>query len=134
MNREGGAQGSCWFWWKTAEHPSVVWAVVFVNWPSWNRQTCWKSVQKNFTEAKGSLSQQHQLVHWYRWVSRTLIKWGKPLLWGAYPPEVYVILRGPPRIGVFILWYITEVFKLRLVHFSMYVFTFSIYFYLKKQK
>ena len=27
---------------------------------------------KKFTEAKHSLSQQHQLGHWYRWVPRTL--------------------------------------------------------------
>ena len=26
-----------------------------------------KKFSKNFTEAKRSLSQQHQLVHWYRW-------------------------------------------------------------------
>ena len=32
----------------------------------------WNSLQKKFTEAKRSLSQQHQLVHWYRWVPRTL--------------------------------------------------------------
>ena len=31
-----------------------------------------KSLQKKFTEAEHSLSQQHQLVHWYGWVPRTL--------------------------------------------------------------
>ena len=31
-----------------------------------------KSLQKEFPEAQCSLSQQHQLVHWYRWVPRTL--------------------------------------------------------------
>ena len=30
------------------------------------------SLQKKFTEAKLSLSQQRQLVHWHRWVPRTL--------------------------------------------------------------
>ena len=31
-----------------------------------------ESSKKNFTEAECSLSQQCQLVHWYRWVPRTL--------------------------------------------------------------
>ena len=31
-----------------------------------------QSLQKNFTEAEHSLSQQRQLVHWHRWVPRTL--------------------------------------------------------------
>ena len=31
-----------------------------------------KQSSKKFTEAKHSLSQQHQLGHWYRWVPRTL--------------------------------------------------------------
>ena len=30
------------------------------------------SLQKKFTEAEHSLSQQCQLVHWYRWLPRTL--------------------------------------------------------------
>ena len=34
---------------------------------------CWIFKTKIFTEAKCSLSQQCQLVHWYRWVPRTLI-------------------------------------------------------------
>ena len=49
---------------------STVWALV--NHPSRNGQTHWKSLQKKFTEAKHSLSQQCQLVHWYIWVPRTL--------------------------------------------------------------
>ena len=49
-----------------------VWAGVLINHPSWNGRMCWKSFQKKFTEAKCSLSQQRQLVHWYRWVPRTL--------------------------------------------------------------
>ena len=49
-----------------------MWAGVLVSNPSWNGQTCWKTLQKKFTEAKNSLSQQCQLVHGYRWVSRTL--------------------------------------------------------------
>ena len=47
-------------------------AGVLINYPSWNGQICWKSLQKQFTEAEISLSQQCQLVHWYSWVSRTL--------------------------------------------------------------
>ena len=35
-------------------------------------QMHWKSLPKKFSEAECSLSQQHQLVHWYRWVFRTL--------------------------------------------------------------
>ena len=40
-----------------------------VSHPSWNGQR-WKSLPKKFTEAKCSLSQQCQLVHWYRWVPK----------------------------------------------------------------
>ena len=47
-------------------------AGVRVNHLSWNGKMCWKSLQKNFTEAEHSLSQQRQPVHWYRWVPRTL--------------------------------------------------------------
>ena len=65
-----GHEGSCYFWSKTAEHsawcgrcahksPIVKWANTL-------------SLQKKFTEAKHSLSQQRQLVHWYTWVPRTL--------------------------------------------------------------
>ena len=31
--------------------------------------------------------QQCQLVYWYRWVPRTLTKWGKPVLQGARPSQ-----------------------------------------------
>ena len=75
MNRKGGAEGSCPFWSKTTEN-SVVWAGALINHPSWNGQTRWKSLQKKFTEAEHSLSQQRQLVHWYRWVPRTLTSQG----------------------------------------------------------
>ena len=45
---------------------------VLIYHPLWNGQMCWKNLLKNFTEAKHSLSQQSQLVHWYRRVPRTL--------------------------------------------------------------
>ena len=44
-----------------------------------------ESSKKKITEAKHSLSQQLQLVHWYRWVLRTLTYWGKPVLQGPTP-------------------------------------------------
>ena len=76
VNREGGAWGSCHFGWKTDRHSvphgSMVWAGVLINHPSWNGQIHGKSLHKEFTEAKCSLSQQRQLVHWYRWVPRVL--------------------------------------------------------------
>ena len=50
---------------------SSVWAGALINPPSWNGQMCWKSLQKKFTEAEHSLSQQCQLVHYYRWVPGT---------------------------------------------------------------
>ena len=41
----------------------------------WTLSKVWvgalKESSKNFTEAKRSLSQQHQLIHWHRWVPRT---------------------------------------------------------------
>ena len=45
----------------THKSPMIKWANM-LNEPS----------KKKFTEAKHSLSQQRQLVHCYRWVSRTL--------------------------------------------------------------
>ena len=47
----------------------------------------WKSLQKNSLKSQGSLVQQCQLVHWYRWVSKTLTYWGKPVLRGVCPPK-----------------------------------------------
>ena len=92
-------RGSCWFWWKTAEHS--VWCGWLVNHPSQNRQIRWKSFPKQFTEAKCSLSQQCQLVHWYRWVPRTLTWRRKSVLQGACPPEDNSWLFWvPPRMSV----------------------------------
>ena len=92
----GGAWGSWPFlvknWWTL----STVWAGVLLNHPSWNGQTRWESLQKNFTEAKCSLSQHHQLVHWHRWVPRTLTSQGKPGLQGARPLESNSSLFGVP--------------------------------------
>ena len=73
-----------------------VWAGALVNHPTWNGQTHWKSLQKKFTEAERSLSQQCQLVHWYRWVLRTLTQPGKPVLQGARPPEENYGFFGSP--------------------------------------
>ena len=39
---------------------SMMWAGELVSHPSWNGQTCWKRLQKKFTEAERSLSQHHQ--------------------------------------------------------------------------
>ena len=47
VNREGGTWGSCRFGAKTAEH-SAMWADALVNYPSWSRQMCWNSLQKQF--------------------------------------------------------------------------------------
>ena len=44
-----------------------VWAGALVNHPPWNGQMCWV-FKKKFTETKHSLSQQCQLVLWYKWV------------------------------------------------------------------
>ena len=49
---------------------------------------------------KSSLSQHHQLGHWYRRVPRTLTQQGKPVLKGARPPEDNsIFLRGAPCIS-----------------------------------
>ena len=66
---------------------SAVWAGALVNHSSWGGQTHWESFPKKFTEAEHSLSQQRQLVYWYRWVPRTLISLGKPELQEVCPPE-----------------------------------------------
>ena len=57
MKTEGGAWGSYWM-------VSMVWAGALINYPSWNGQMSWKSLQKKLIEAKCSLSQQCQLVHY----------------------------------------------------------------------
>ena len=86
VNGEGGARGSCRFWSRllntqrgvsrcAQKSPIMKWANVL------------KESSKKFTEAECSLSQQRQLVHWYRWVPRTLTWQGKLALQGAHPPE-----------------------------------------------
>ena len=80
-----------------------VWAGALVNHPTWNGQTHWKSLQKKFTEAERSLSQHCQLVHWYRWVLRTLTQPGKPVLQGTCPPEGNSGLFGVPFIDMGII-------------------------------
>ena len=86
VNREGGAWGSYCFLVKKCWTLSAVWAGVLVNYPSWNRQTWWKSLKK-ITEAWCSLSPWCQLGHWYGWVAGTLTYLGKPILEVACPPE-----------------------------------------------
>ena len=57
-----------------------------------------KESSKKFTEAKCSLSQQCQLVHWYRWVPRTHVAgeacttWGPPCrrFWGFFGSPSYL--------------------------------------------
>ena len=94
VNKEGRVWGLCHFLSKTAEH-SAWCGQVLVNLPSQNGQTHWKNLQKKFSEAQCSFSQQCQLVHWYSWVPRTLSKWGKPVLQGACPPEDNSIFCSP---------------------------------------
>ena len=66
VNREGGTRGSCHFSSKTAE-PSLPCGQMCYH----EMGKCVERVLKKYTEAKCSLSQR-QLVHWYRWVPRTL--------------------------------------------------------------
>ena len=76
------------FWSKTAEHS--VWCGQVSRYTRQSPIMKWANMlilQKKFTEAERSLSQQRQLVHWYRWVPRILTYWGKPGLQGASPPE-----------------------------------------------
>ena len=86
---------------------SAVWAGALINQPSRNGKTCWKSLQKKFTEADRHPSQQHQLVHWYRRVPRTLPQQGKPVLQGARPTEdssdflMFPLLYWPLTIFIF---------------------------------
>ena len=87
LNREGGHRGHAGFGPKllSTQHgvgrcahksPIMRWANAFK-----------ESSKKKFTEAECSLSQQCQLEHWYRWVSRTLTYQEKLLLQGTHPPE-----------------------------------------------
>ena len=70
VNREGGAWRSCHFWSKSAEHSAKCGQVR--SQITHHEMGKHAVSSKKFTEAKHSLSQQHQLVHWYRWVPRTL--------------------------------------------------------------
>ena len=63
--------------------------------------------KKQFTEAECHISPQHQLVHGYRWVPRTLTKWGKPVLQGAYPPEDTSYFLVSPIVHISIIIIIT---------------------------
>ena len=54
-----------------------------LNHPSWNGQMHWV-FKKKFTEAEHNLSQQCQLVRWYRWIPRTLSLVGEAY---TLPPE-----------------------------------------------
>ena len=78
----------------------------------------WANIEssKKFTEAECSLSQQRQLVHWYRWIPRTLTYLGKPVLQGVNPPEdnsilggshphVYII-QGPAEVMPAWVWFV----------------------------
>ena len=56
--------------------------------PIMKRGNALKVFQKEFTEAKCSLSHHHQLVHWHRWVPGTLTQQGKPVLQGP-PPRLF---------------------------------------------
>ena len=87
VNRKSGAWGPCYFGQKllntqyeTSHH---------------EMGKALKESSKKFTEAKCSLSQWLQLVHWYTWVLRILTWWGNPVLHGARPPEDNSILGVP---------------------------------------
>ena len=59
------------FWSKTAEH-SLWCGQVTPKSPIMTWANTLNESSKKFTKAEHSLSQQRQLVHWYRWVPRTL--------------------------------------------------------------
>ena len=71
VNREGGARGSCCFLnkkcWTLSSIGRCACKSTIMKWENTLRES-----SKNFTKAKYSLSQHHQLAHWYRWVPRTL--------------------------------------------------------------
>ena len=87
MSRQGGAQGSCNFCSKSAEHSAKCGQVCLL--VTRHKMGKWVEtvLKKKFTEAKHSPSQHHQLVHWYTRVPRTLTWQGKPVPQGAHPPE-----------------------------------------------
>ena len=95
VNRRGGAWASCICGQKllntqhrvgryACKSPIMKWANTL------------KVSSKKFTEAKCSLSPQCQLVHWYRWVPRTLAQKGNPVLQGARAPKDNSCFMGVP--------------------------------------
>ena len=97
------------FWSKTVQHSAPDVGRCARKSPIMEWAMRWKSLLKKFTEAKCSLSQKHQLVHWDRCAPRTLTEWGRPLLQGARPPEDNSIIPWFPLI--FSLVYSKPVFK-----------------------
>ena len=92
----------------------VVWAGVLMNHPSWNKRTCWKSLQKNSLKLN-SLLQQRQLVHWHRWVPKALTEQGKLVLQWARPAEdnswfLYVCLCVYNLLDLFGLMYSSSLY------------------------
>ena len=70
VNREGRGEASSVFGQKLLNTQHSVGRCAHKS-SSWNGQTH-RKVFKTFTESECSLSQQRQLVHWYRWIPRTL--------------------------------------------------------------
>ena len=70
VNREDGAQGHAVFGQKLLNSQGSAGRCAPKS-HIMKRTNALKVFQK-FTEAKCSLSQHHQLVHWYRWIPRTL--------------------------------------------------------------
>ena len=70
VNREEGGWGSCHFlvkWWAGALVGRCTHKLPIMKWAS-----TLSLPKTKFTETECSLSHHHQLVHWYRWVPRTL--------------------------------------------------------------
>ena len=62
VNREGGAWGSFCVLVKNCWTLSTMWAGLLVSHPSWNVQTCWKSLQKNSLKPNAA---SHNNASWY---------------------------------------------------------------------
>ena len=93
---EGWGVGVMLFLVKTCWTLCAVWADVLLNHPSWNGQMRWKGLQKKFTEVEHSLSQQHQLVHWYRWFLEHSPRGGSLYYKGPAPKKINFILGESP--------------------------------------
>ena len=89
-----GDEGYANFWPKTAEH-SMIWAGALINNPSWNGQTCWKSLQKSSLKPKAASYNSSWYTDRDSFLEHSPSR-GKHILQRTCPPEDNSVFGGSP--------------------------------------